>query len=106
MGVTFQCYHVYIMMGGAEPSQPFISNSRKPIVDAHYGGLVYLSPNTATAYQLVHAEPKQLPSLLSLIAKRKTLLHPHLLTLRSHFVKQQSTPSLACGNEAKVELYL
>ncbi len=83
-------------MGGG-PSEPLRTSKRTPIQDSRYGGLIYLSPNTGTVYQELHTDEKTLQSLLNLISKRKALLHPHLLTLRNHFVKEQKMTAFVCG---------
>ena len=44
--------------------------------------------------------------LLELIARRKSLVHGNLLTVRNHFVKQVKSKSFSCGGEDKFELYL
>ena len=95
---------------GNSPDLPETASSRSQaknyIEDPRYGGKVILSEVTGTVFQCHVLDERSLGSFEKLLAKRKQLKHPNLLTLQGSFNKQLNADSFNCGTDARKEIYI
>ena len=90
---------------GNDP-QKIIQPPGRYITCLRYGGQVLLNEQIGTVYQHLVLDEKSVPRFTTLLEKRKKLAHPNLLTPRNSFSRPHPTPSFACTNDSKTEIFV